>query len=230
MRVASYNIRKAVGLDWQRNGDRILRVLEEIGAAVVVLQESDKRVGQRSGVLPEDRMFQELGYRFADVSTRPRSHGWHGNAILYRSRDCRLDSAGRIELPMLEPRGAVNLRLREPQIEVIGVHLGLTRRTRIRQLVALKGHIDRTDCPVLIAGDFNAWHQDGGIIRALGDGCKMILPGLSFHAQRPVANLDRFILKGDVAHFSSHVHRSDLALRASDHLPIVIDLDLRDGA
>ena len=52
MRIASYNIRKAVGLDWRRNPGRIVDVLAEIDADVVVLQEADKRVGARAGVLP----------------------------------------------------------------------------------------------------------------------------------------------------------------------------------
>ena len=42
MRIASYNIRKAVGLDWRRDAIRILDVLEEINADVVVLQEADR--------------------------------------------------------------------------------------------------------------------------------------------------------------------------------------------
>ncbi|EPX79419.1 endonuclease/exonuclease/phosphatase family protein [Litoreibacter arenae] len=226
MRVASYNIRKAVGLDWRRDGDRVVSVLEEINADVVVLQESDKRVGQRAGVLPLKRLQENLGYELADVSERALSHGWHGNAILYRREVIQLDRAIRVELPTLEPRGAVSAHLSAPSIEVIGVHLGLTRRTRAKQLAALKRHMDAVQCPVLVAGDFNAWHPEAGIITALGDDYEMVLPGNSFHASRPIAALDRFILKGGVGHVSSHVHRSALAARASDHLPIVIDLDV----
>ncbi len=47
----------------------------------------------------------------------------------------------------------------------------------------------------------------------------MILPGNSFQASRPVAALDRFILRGRVGHVSGHVRRSSLAAQASDHLP-----------
>lgn len=229
MRVASYNIRKAVGLDWKRDADRIMRVLQEIDADVVVLQESDKRIGQRAGVLSIEQMQKELGYDLADLSVRPQSHGWHGNAILYRKGMMNLNMAKRLELPTLEPRGAVSALLSDPKIEVVGVHLGLTRRTRIKQLAALKHHVDAADHPVLIAGDFNAWRYDAGIADTLGSGYEMIIPGNSFHAARPVAALDRFILKGAVDHLRSHVHHSINAARASDHLPIVIDLDISKG-
>ncbi len=226
MRIASYNMRKAVGLDWRRDADRIVRVLAEINADVVVLQESDKRVGQRAGVLPQQDMFARLGYRIADLSVRPQSHGWHGNAVLYREDAVSLGSVERIVLPTLEPRGAVSMLLLQPQLEVIGVHLGLTRRNRIAQLRALSSYLETVKHPVLIAGDFNAWRQDDGMGEALGDRFTIIQPGNSFHASRPIAALDRFALTGNVGYASAWVHASPLAKRASDHLPIVIDLDL----
>ncbi|TCS66296.1 endonuclease/exonuclease/phosphatase family metal-dependent hydrolase [Primorskyibacter sedentarius] len=225
VRVTSYNIRKAVGLDWRRDSGRIVDVLAEIDADVVVLQESDKRVGKRSGVLPEERLQHELGYRLVDVSTRPHSHGWHGNAILYRPNRLSLDKAKRIDLPTVEPRGAVAAVFAAPGLEVIGVHLALMRSVRARQMQRLGQYLATASHPIIVAGDFNAWAKEGHRA-ALGKGCEMILPGNSFHASRPVAALDRFVLKGAVMHAASHVHVSALASRASDHLPIVIDLDL----
>jgi endonuclease/exonuclease/phosphatase family metal-dependent hydrolase len=226
MRIASYNIRKAVGLDWRRDGDRIARVLEEINADVVLLQEADKRMGARAGVLAEDALYNRLGYRMVDLSVRPRSHGWHGNLILYRDQSLILKDAMRIALPSLEPRGAVSALFGAPQLEVIGVHLALARRVRAGQLAALGRHIREADHPVLIAGDFNAWRDDPGIAGMLSDTCRMILPGNSFHAARPTAPLDRFVLQGDVYEVAAHVHATDLAARASDHLPIVLDVEL----
>ncbi len=82
MRIVSYNTRKAVGLDWRGNPQRIADVLGEIDADIVVLQEADRRIGARSGVL-ELQYLQDLhGYVLADLALRPSSHGWHGAAIL----------------------------------------------------------------------------------------------------------------------------------------------------
>jgi endonuclease/exonuclease/phosphatase family metal-dependent hydrolase len=229
MRIASYNIRKAVGLDWRRDADRIARVLEEINADVVILQEADKRLGSRAGVLPLDALYDRLGYRMVDLSVRPASHGWHGNLILYRDTSLVLTDATRILLPSLEPRGAVSALFGAPRIEVIGVHLALARRIRAGQLAALGRHIHAAEHPVLIAGDFNAWRTDPGIAAALGSDCRMILPGNSFHAARPSAPLDRFMLRGAAHEVAAHVHGSDLAARASDHLPIVLDITLPEA-
>lgn len=227
MRVVSYNIRKAVGLDWRRDADRIVRVLQEIDADVVVLQEADKRSGHRSGVLSIEQMQQELGYNLVDFAIRPESHGWHGNAVFYREKAVGFNSAQRIDLPTIEPRGAVAALFADPEIEVIGVHLALMRKTRLKQLNALSEHIINAKHPVLIAGDFNAWRHETGIKEIFGATSEMILPGYSFHAARPTAALDRFVLKGAVQHISSHVHQSALAARASDHLPIVIDIAVK---
>lgn len=229
MRVASYNIRKAVGLDWRRDPVRVLDVLAEIDADVVVLQEADKRIGGRAGVLPEAELAAR-GYAIADLSMRPDSHGWHGNAILYRVAAVQIAQTARIDLPSTEPRGAVSVRVMQAGFEVIGVHLGLTRRSRMAQLRALGDYLKDITHPVLIAGDFNIWRRTAGIEDALGGGCEVLLPGNSFHAAREIAPLDRFVLRGGVSHTSARVHRSALAARASDHLPIVVDLEFPESA
>ena len=51
IRIATYNIRKCVGLDWRRRPDRVIRVLAEIDADIVALQEADRRLGRRAATL-----------------------------------------------------------------------------------------------------------------------------------------------------------------------------------
>lgn len=221
MRLASYNIRKAVGLDWRRDPDRICDVLAEIDADVVVMQEADKRVGTREGVLPLDRLAQDLGYRLAEVSIRPLSHGWHGNALLVRE-SFEISETARIDLPSVEPRGAVSVRLAEPPLEVIGVHLGLNSAMRRRQLAVIGDHVQSTGHAAVIAGDFNEWRRGSDHVEDLG---QVIEPGASFHASVPVAALDKFILCGPLRPVSFHVHRSALSARASDHLPVVLEIE-----
>ncbi|KPD10246.1 hypothetical protein [Phaeobacter sp. 11ANDIMAR09] len=61
-------MRKAIGQDWRRDAGWIADVLGMIDTDVVVLQEADKRVGSRAGVLPLDRLETELGLEPTDVS------------------------------------------------------------------------------------------------------------------------------------------------------------------
>jgi len=53
IKVASYNIRKAIGTDRRRSPDRIIEVLNEVGADLVALQEADRRFGKRTAVLSD---------------------------------------------------------------------------------------------------------------------------------------------------------------------------------
>lgn len=225
MRIASYNIRKAVGLDWRRDAERILDVIAEIEADVVVLQEADRRLGTRAGVLPLEQVQQRLGMIPADVAALPHSHGWHGNAIFCKD-DHDISHARRIVIPSLEPRGAISVKMENPGIEIIGVHFGLTPGMRRKQASHLARHISETPHPVVIAGDFNTIRVDNG---AFGPDARTVTPGPSFHAARPTAALDRFVLSGPAVDVSSHVHQSPLAKRASDHLPVVLDLAFDDA-
>lgn len=222
MRIASYNIRKAVGLDWRRDPDRIVDVLAEVEADIVVLQEADKRIGSRAGVLPLERMSKEIGYELAEVATRPQSHGWHGNAVFYRS-GLKIARATCLDVPSVEPRGVVAIDFDSPALTVYGVHLGLTPGMRRKQMASIAAHVLPTEAPVIVAGDFNEWKIDLGLF---AQDFEVITPGPSFHATRPTASLDRFALRGSVQCTQSWVHYSTNARYASDHLPIVMEFEL----
>ena len=110
---ASYNIHKAVGLDRKRDPERILSVLHEIDADIIALQEADRRIGARESCIPRSEI-DDSPWRLVEVAKRPRSIGWHGNALLVR-RKFEVHDAEALDLPTLEPRGAacgecVNLR------------------------------------------------------------------------------------------------------------------------
>ncbi len=84
IKVATYNIRKAVGLDQRRDPARILSVLNEIDADIVTLQEVDRRFGARVSALPLAMLEAETPYVPVPLNFRPAAIGWHGNAILLR--------------------------------------------------------------------------------------------------------------------------------------------------
>lgn len=222
LRIASYNIRKSVGLDWRRDPMRILDVIGEIDPDVVLLQEADKRVGARASSLPPADI-EALGYDIADVSLRPLSIGWHGNAILIR-RGLWTGGMGRIDIPTFEPRGAVYADITVFGMRVVGAHLALTPGMRARQITALRKATETANHPTVIAGDFNEWRQNGAVARDFGAGYRVVIPGATFHSSRPVAPLDRFVLRHCPDPIRVRVHRSDLARRASDHLPIYLDI------
>jgi endonuclease/exonuclease/phosphatase family metal-dependent hydrolase len=222
IRIASYNMRKARGLDQKRRPGRILQVINDLNADIVLLQEADKRLGARPSALPREMILAETDFDLVDVSGNEISIGWHGNAVLVR-KGLPVEQVERLDLPGLEPRGAVRIRISlGAGLTIVGVHLGLRRRDRQRQLAQLsKATAEDTNC--VIAGDFNEWSASKGF-ESLAARFETHSPGRSFHARRPIAALDRFALSQDVALCDAGVDQSPLARVASDHLPIWSDI------
>ena len=145
IKVASYNIRKAIGTDRQRRPERILSVLNEIGADIVCLQEADRRLGARQSALPFEAIARETPYKPVPYEIRPGGMGWHGNAILVR-REAEILSHRPLLLPVLEPRGAVmaDVALDGQRVRVVGMHLDLSGLWRRKQARAVIDHV--ADC------------------------------------------------------------------------------------
>jgi endonuclease/exonuclease/phosphatase family metal-dependent hydrolase len=230
IRLASYNIRKAIGTDRQRRPDRILAVLAELDADVIALQEADRRLGTRQSALPFEAIAQHTPYRAVPYNVRPGGIGWHGNTILVR-RDVDILDFRILELPVLEPRGAVlaDLRVRGVALRVVGMHLDLSGLWRRKQARAIIRHVEarREPMPAVLMGDLNEWSLSGGCLRDFTDHLHLAPTGPSFHASRPIARLDRIMATPDLTVVDAGTHHSIIAKRASDHLPIWADVRMR---
>lgn len=246
--VASYNMRKAIGTDRRRDPHRVLKVLREVHADVVALQEADKRFGGRASAVPHELIDEHglyvpvhLGVRHKRPLEKARKHaekllkvdtrniGWHGNALLVK-RDVGILHCDIIELPTLEPRGAVMAELLlagDRPLRVVGMHLDLSGLWRRRQLRAIFEAIDKRPqrMPTVLMGDTNEWRIAGGSMKELPSDYSIASTGPSFHSRHPLAALDRIIVSGATIE-DAGVHMSQAARRASDHLPIWAKLAL----
>ena len=213
-----------MGGDGRRDPGRVLAALAALAPDVAVLQEVDRRLGPRPAALPR-AMIEAHGLRPAPVAAPGGvSLGWHGNAVLIGPR-VAARGAERLDLPGVEPRGAVlaHLTALGRPLRVVGTHLGLTRGARRRQLAVIAAHLGGGGGPALIAGDTNEWTNARGL-EALS-GFEVIAPGPSFPARRPLLALDRVALGPGLAALGFGVASGALARLASDHLPVWVDLD-----
>ena len=228
LKFASYNIHKAVGIDRRRDHDRILRVVRELDADVLALQEVDRRFGRRAATLPRV-LVEDQGYHIVPLAIRPASMGWHGNAILVR-RNFEIFDPERVHLPTIEPRGAVRtgLELGGRKFRVAGMHLDLSGFRRRDQIRAVTGELARCKpaCPAVLLGDFNEWSLRGGSMREFAAGWQVIAPGRSFPSGQPLAPLDRIVFSREWRCTGHGVHHSALASEASDHLPVWAEAEL----
>ena len=224
LRLASYNVQKAVGSDLRRRPDRTLDVIARLGADIVALQEADKRLPPRPSPFDPDMIEARTGLRPLEVGGSGVSLGHHGNAILVRP-DIAARAVHQLELPGFEPRGGVlaELLIGDTPLTVIGTHLGLLRRDRLRQSAALVSRVQNARHAAIL-GDFNEWRPRGGLA-PLADALTLVTPGPSFHAARPLAAFDRAAFRG-IECRDCGTWRTRPAHLASDHLPVWFDVSL----
>ncbi len=160
--ITSYNIRKAIAPDRRRRPERILDILGEIGADIVLLQEADRRFGERNSAIPLHMLSEHSGYRPVPYEMRPGSIGWHGNAVLV-GPEVEIVRHMPLHLPALEPRGAVlvDVRVRGAMLRLVGMHLDLSGRWRRKQARAILTELDHQPqpLPTVLAGDLNEWRS-----------------------------------------------------------------------
>ena len=162
--------------------------------------------------------------------TLRNERGHYGTALLSRLplREVRRFD---ISVPGREPRGAIEglLALDGTVLQVVATHLGLRpmeRRRQIRRLLSLfEG--SNTTCTKVLLGDLNEWFLWGRPNRWLERVFKPTPAPPTFPAPHPLFALDRLWAAPRSSIRRIYAHESELARRASDHLPLVGELELR---
>ncbi|GES43739.1 endonuclease [Rhizobium dioscoreae] len=236
--IASYNVHKCVGADRRFDPERTSRVIHEIDADIIGLQEADTRFGERTGILDLRRLERETGLIPVPISGVTKAHGWHGNVVLFKQGTVR--DVHQINLPGLEPRGALIAELelaRGGSLRIIAAHLGLLHRSRAQQtrlIVDLMN--DGSETPTILLGDLNEWRLgDRSSLNTIQNAFGPLPPAVpSFPSTLPLLALDRIMANRRGMISAVEVHDSPLARVASDHLPIkavvsleVLDIDAR---
>lgn len=233
LKIGSYNIQKSIGVDARRRPDRTLKVIGELDCDVIALQEADKRFGPRESTLDRDMIIAETNYRPVPFAVGAQSLGWHGNAILVRAGIHILDHR-RLELPTLEPRGAVStdLAIGANRFRIAAMHLSLVGHYRKKQIASLMHqlHHHLEYLPTILIGDLNEWRDTSDSIRMFERRYEVTTPGRSFPSPLPVGSLDRIITSPEFTVKHAGVHKSWTARVASDHLPVWAELDFEPAA
>ena len=235
VRIATYNIHKGRGLDGRVKIERILRVLREIDADIVALQEVVNRPGRSLQDYQAGYLAEQLGCAYTVGDTRAMRRIAFANVTLSRwpiekSQHIDLSVAGRL------PRGALrtDIRVGDHLLHVFNVHLG----TAVRERRAQARLIDERLLKVfdvsgqrIVMADFNDWNH-GLVTRTLAR--EFHLTDLAEHLPRvraypavlPLLHLDHVYLDAHLHIEKARFHRNRRSLVASDHLPLVVDLVL----
>ncbi|MEO5624330.1 MAG: endonuclease/exonuclease/phosphatase family protein [Dokdonella sp.] len=224
LRIATWNIHGGVGLDGRFSPDRIARVIAELDADVIALQE----FGSRRIAFDMRAHLEEAGNARAIVMPTFSKHGSDfGNVVLSRFH---AGTATRRELGIAprEPRNAIDVIVETPAgpLRVIATHLGLRASERFAQIAMLRRELDTpVTLPTVLLGDFNEWRWGGGALQELDAHFGMSRAPRTFPSPYPMLALDRIWVSSPSACVDLQAHRSRTARIASDHLPLVATLE-----
>ena len=237
IRVVTYNIHKCRGLDRRTNPERIAKIIAELNADVVAIQEILDVQDGRPEFDQARRITAEFGtYRQCFGENRTLYGGRYGNMTLSRFpvQVCQnYDLTWRHR----ERRGCLLTDLRLPSntlLHLFNVHLGTSfveRRHQARMLLS-NGMLSHKlwPGPRIVVGDFNEWTR-GLASRLMGEAFEAAKPKTFFRYGRtypsvfPVLHLDHVYYDKQLSLRSFRVHRSSKALAASDHLPLVAEFE-----
>jgi endonuclease/exonuclease/phosphatase family metal-dependent hydrolase len=224
--LASYNIHGCIGTDRRCDIERVARVLRELRADVIALQEveahsDDFDGGRRTAVLGE-----LTGLRGIWLPVHERAAGHHTNALLTSLPVLRASCID-LSYPNREPRAALDVELDAGGValRVIATHLGLRpaeRRYQVQKILA-RATRDPRALTVLL-GDFNEWLIAGRPLRWLHAHFGYAPHLRTFPSYWPILALDRIWAHPPTALTRVWRHRSAEGRIASDHLPIVGEL------
>ncbi len=240
LRFLTYNVHSCFGTDRKLDPGRVAAVIAECQPDVIALQEVD--VGRaRSGGMDQAQMI--AAHLRMEAQFHPALHlkeEKYGDAVL-TALPMRLVKAD--ALPSSgEPRGAlwVELDFAEVKLQVIVTHLGLRGSERIRQTMALMGPgwlgaIRQSDSRVILAGDLNAIARSAtyklvaGQLKDVTSLCNS-KPRPTFPSRLPLLRLDHVFIGDGIGASACRVHSSALARVASDHLPVLAELEVERHA
>lgn len=250
VRLVTFNTHHGVGHDERHDLPRLARLLHSVDADVICLQEVDRYYGDRSEDVDQALLLSralDMQLAWGPAIDEPRPDGGprqYGNALLSR-------------LPILvsdvhplpgggEPRSALRtmLELDGGTLWVTATHL--TTRSpaeRAAQVAALAAlHTERMEGGVLV-GDFNAPADapELAVLRERFTDAWQAAPdrddqagwrfwrddeGDTFPAHAPRKRIDQVWVSAGVTVAAARVLDAE---GASDHLPLVVDLEVRSG-
>lgn len=237
----TYNVHGCVGIDGRRSAERIAEVIGEHGPDVVAMQELDVGRHRSERENQPERIAHELGMTHLFSSACAMGGGEYGNAILSRHPIELVKAACLPPLEQIdgrETRGAlwVTVRTSDAAVHVLTTHLGLDRTERAVQADTLRGAdwLGHPSCqaPVVVTGDLNARPGSPPYRRLRGDLLDVqeavpdLRPRRTWPAMLPMMRIDHVFVSPSVAVGGFEVPSDRLTRVASDHLPLIVDLEI----
>lgn len=243
LRLMTYNVHRCVGTDRALDVERVAEVIAAENPDVVALQELDVLRRRTKQVDQAHRLAELLKMKSHFHPAMAVEEELYGDAILTALPERRIKAA---ELPLykripgLEPRGAiwVEVMVGGIPVQIINTHLGLVPQEQKRQAAALIGEqwmaSEAWTAPGVLLGDFNAspYSATYRMLRTTLRDAQTQSPGwnrpatATFPSSFPFMRIDHVFLTKGLETVGVRSPYDSRARIASDHLPLVVDLEI----
>ena len=243
LRLMTYNVHRCVGTDRALDVERVAEVIAAENPDVVALQELDVLRRRTKSVDQAHRLAELLKMKSHFHPAMAVEEELYGDAILTALPERLIKSAGLPlykRIPGLEPRGAlwVEVMVGDTPVQIINTHLGLVPQEQKRQAAALIGEkwmaSDAWTAPGVLLGDFNAspYSATYRMLKAAMRDAQTPSGGWSkpatstFPSSFPFMRIDHVFLTKGLETVGVRSPYDSRARVASDHLPLVVDLEI----
>jgi len=246
LRVLSYNMHRAIGVDRLFRPDRIAKVIDHHQADIVLLQEVDVGVPRSRNLDLAKEMAEAAGYPHYATGLNVKLYkGKYGNATLSKfpikySRNIDLTVGRR------KARGCLHSTIEVTSstdffqtLEVFNLHLGLSSQERVRQVGLLIHSYEFNSMtpgtPCVVGGDLNDWRTRLAPIFTdiLNFKCATNHSSgyhnayLTYPSFSPTGGLDKIFYRGPIKLIKRRRCWMGITRLASDHLPVIAEFELQ---
>ena len=248
LRVLSYNIHRAIGVDRRFLLRRIAEILAHHNADILLLQEVDVGVPRSRRLNLASELAEQLEYPYCAVGLNVKLRtGMYGNATLSRfpileKRNIDLTIGTRKARGCLFTKMELlssNDQKQGLELALFNLHLGLAGKERVQQLELVIrspefGELSSMN-PCMVAGDFNDWRtrlptslkENHGFACANEHSSKKAMRA-TYPSFAPTLALDKIFYRGRMRVLASRRCRLRVSKVASDHLPVLVDFDISE--
>ena len=225
LKIASYNVRNAKGMDNVVDFDRVAKVINDMDAQAVAIQELDSATQRSHGLVVLDELAKRTNMFASFNASIEFSGGKYGNGILTKEKPLRKEA---IALPGREEKRSLLIVELEDYV-VCCTHFSLNEEDRQASIVLIQQQTEKYQSkPVFLAGDFNAY-PNSTEIRELSKNWILLsdTTKATFPSDGPAELIDYIFLKSN--NLNNYIAKSADVVNepmASDHRPLWVEVTI----